>query len=108
MVGFAAMPSDKSLLSERDICTKFILPALERAGWDRHSQLFEEYPLRVGRVVVRGNKGKRDPSTVRRADYVLFHKPGIPLAVVEAKDNTHSIRDGTSHHKPSGMRLHAD
>ena len=81
-------------LSERDICTKFILPALEAAGWDRQSQLFEEYPLRVGRVVVRGNKGKRDPGTVRRADYVLFHKPGIPLAVIEAKDNTHSIRDG--------------
>ena len=81
-------------LSERDICTKFILPALEAAGWDRQSQLFEEYPLRVGRVVVRGNKGKRDPGTVRRADYVLFHKPGIPLAVIEAKDNTHSVRDG--------------
>ncbi|MBI5786431.1 MAG: DEAD/DEAH box helicase family protein [Rhodocyclales bacterium] len=81
-------------LSERDICTKFILPALEAAGWDRQSQLFEEYPLRVGRVVVRGNKGKRDPGTVRRADYVLFHKPGIPLAVIEAKDANHTIRDG--------------
>jgi len=81
-------------LSERDICTKFILPALEAAGWDRQSQLFEEFPLRVGRVVVRGNKGKRDPGTVRRADYVLFHKPGIPLAVIEAKDANHTIRDG--------------
>ena len=81
-------------LSERDICTKFILPALEAAGWDRQSQLFEEYPLRVGRVVVRGNKGKRDPGTVRRADYVLFHKPGIPLAVIEAKDANHTVRDG--------------
>jgi type I restriction enzyme R subunit len=81
-------------LSERDICTKFILPALEQAGWNRQSQLFEEYPLRVGRVTVRGNKGKRDLSTTRRADYALFYKPGIPLAVVEAKDNTHSIRDG--------------
>ncbi|MDK9715971.1 MAG: hypothetical protein OEL86_17995 [Sulfuritalea sp.] len=55
-------------LSERDICTKFILPALEQAGWDRQSQLFEEYRLRVGRVVVRGNKGKRDQSSIRRAD----------------------------------------
>jgi hypothetical protein len=76
------MHSDKAYLSERDICTKFILPALEAAGWDRQAQLFEEFPLRVGRVVVRGNKGKRDPGTVRRADYVLFHKPGIPLAVL--------------------------
>jgi type I restriction enzyme R subunit len=81
-------------LSERDICTKFILPALEQAGWDRQTQLFEEYPLRVGRVVVRGNKGKRDQSSIRRADYVLFFKPGIPLAIVEAKDASHTIRDG--------------
>ena len=80
--------------SERDICTKFILPALEQAGWDRQTQLFEEYPLRAGRVIVRGNKGKRDAATVRRADYVLFHKPGIPLAVIEAKDDSHTIRDG--------------
>ena len=60
------MSLDKTQLSERDICTKFILPALEQAGWDRQSQLYEEYPLRVGRVIVRGNKGKRDPGTVRR------------------------------------------
>lgn len=55
-------------LSERDIRTKFIPPALEQAGWDRQSQIFEEYPLRVGRVVVRGNKGKRDQSSIRRTD----------------------------------------
>lgn len=82
------MPLDKSALSERDICTKLILPALEQAGCDRQTQLFEEYPPRVGRVVVRGNRGKRDPGTVRRADYVLFHKLDMPLTVVETKDAT--------------------
>jgi len=85
---------DKSQLSERDICTKFITPALEAAGWDRQTQLFEEFPLRQGRITVRGNQGRRDKSTVRRADYVLYLKPGIPLAVVEAKDNKHTVRDG--------------
>ncbi len=85
---------DKKTLSERDICTKFITPALEASGWDRDSQFLEEVNLTSGRVVVRGNKAKRDEKTIRRADYVLYYKPGIPIAVVEAKDNKHSVRDG--------------
>lgn len=85
---------DKKSLSERDICTKFITPALEASGWDRNSQFLEEVNLTSGRVVVRGNKAKRDEKTIRRADYVLYYKPGIPIAVVEAKDNKHSVRDG--------------
>ena len=85
---------DKKTLSERDICTKFITPALEASGWDRNSQFLEEVNLTSGRVVVRGNKAKRDEKTIRRADYVLYYKPGIPIAVVEAKDNKHSVRDG--------------
>ena len=41
-------------LSERDVCTKLITPALERAGWDIQSQVREEVSLTVGRVMVRG------------------------------------------------------
>ena len=85
---------DKKSLSERDICSKFISPAIASAGWDLNTQLFEEVALTSGRVVVRGNKAKRDPKTIRRADYVLYFKPGIPLAIVEAKDNNHTARDG--------------
>lgn len=85
---------DKKKLSERDICTKFITPALEAVGWDKQRQLREEVGLTAGRVQVRGNKGMRDRKTVLRADYVLYFKPDIPLAVVEAKDNNHSVRDG--------------
>jgi len=85
---------DKKKLSERDICTKFITPALEKAGWDKQRQLREEVGLTAGRVLVRGNKGVRDRKTVLRADYVLYLKPDLPLAVVEAKDNNHSVRDG--------------
>ena len=69
---------DKTQLSESDICDKFIRPAMEKAGWNGLDQIFREYPLRAGRVVVRGNKAYRDKSTVLRADYALFYKANIP------------------------------
>jgi type I restriction enzyme, R subunit len=85
---------NKKALSESDICDKFIRPAMEQAGWDGMVQLFREFPLRAGRVVVRGRRAKRDSSTVLRADFALFFKPNIPLAVVEAKDNNHAMGAG--------------
>ena len=85
---------DKTQLSESDLCDKFIRPALEQAGWNSLEQIYREYPLRAGRVVVRGNKAYRDKSTVLRADYALFYKANIPLAVVEAKDNKHAVGAG--------------
>ena len=85
---------DKTHLSESDICDKFIRPAMEKAGWNGLDQIFREYPLRAGRVVVRGSKAYRDKSTVLRADYALFYKANIPLAVVEAKDNKHAVGAG--------------
>jgi type I restriction enzyme R subunit len=83
---------NKKSLSERDICTKYITPALEKAGWNPATQFLEEFPLTKGRVVVRGQLHTRAKN--KRADYVLFYKPNIPIAVIEAKDNTHSIGDG--------------
>jgi len=83
---------DKKDLSERDICTKYITPALKRAGWDIHSQIREEVTLTAGRVIVKGQMGMRAKG--KRADYVLYHKPNMPLAVVEAKDNKHSVGAG--------------
>lgn len=83
---------DKYSLSERDICTKFITPALERSGWDRDLQIREEFSLTAGRVIVRGKLHTR--GKVKRADYVLFYKPNIPIAVIEAKDAKHSLGDG--------------
>jgi type I restriction enzyme R subunit len=85
---------NKKTLAERDICDKFIRPAIEAAGWDGMLQIYREFPLRAGRVVVRGRKARRDVTTVLRADYALFLKPGIPLAVVEAKDNQHAVGAG--------------
>jgi type I restriction enzyme, R subunit len=83
---------DKKQLSERDICTKYITPALEQAGWDLYTQIREEFPLTKGRIQVRGQLYTRGKH--KRADYVLFYKSGLPIAVIEAKDNTHTIGDG--------------
>jgi type I restriction enzyme R subunit len=83
---------DKKELSERDICTKFITPALRKAGWDELTQLREEVSFTKGRVIVRGQMVKRGKA--KRADYILYYKPNIPLAVIEAKDNHCSVGDG--------------
>lgn len=88
-----SVPS-KSQLSETDICDRFITPALVQAGWTREQHILREYTLRPGRVVVRGQASHRDKASMLRADYVLFHKPNLPLAVVEAKDAKHSIGAG--------------
>lgn len=86
--------SPKSHLSEADICDRFITPALVQAGWTREQHILREYTLRPGRVVVRGQASHRDKASMLRADYVLFHKPNVPLAVVEAKDAKHSVGAG--------------
>jgi type I restriction enzyme R subunit len=85
-------PIDKSSLTERDICTKFITPALEQAGWDTLTQIREEVTFTNGRVIVRGRVHTR--GATKRADYILYYKPGIPIAVIEAKDNTHTVGSG--------------
>ena len=83
---------DKRGLSERDICTKFITPALRRAGWDEMLQIREEVSFTKGRIIVRGKLVTRGQA--KRADYVLYYKPNIPVAVIEAKDNSHSVGEG--------------
>jgi len=84
--------TSKKELSERDICTKYINPAIENAGWNIQSQVREEVSFTDGRIFVKGNlstRGKR-----KRADYILYYKPNIPIAIIEAKDNKHSVRAG--------------
>ncbi|MFQ2154086.1 EcoAI/FtnUII family type I restriction enzme subunit R [Aeromonas sp. 82P] len=89
---------DKKLLSERDICTKFITPAIQQAGWQQH-QFREEVNLTDGRVMVRGKLASRvkNPEAKggpKRADYVLYASPNVPVAVVEAKQAKFSIGHG--------------
>ena len=79
-------------LSERDVITKFILPEIEQAGWNKLSQIREEVSFTDGRIFVKGKKTKR--GKVKRADIILFYKPNIPVAVLEAKEKNHSCGDG--------------
>jgi type I restriction enzyme, R subunit len=83
---------DKKTLSERDICTKYITPAIEHAGWDKHKQFLEEVSFTDGKIYVRGKLHAR--GTKKRADYILYYKPNIPIAIIEAKDNKHSVAAG--------------
>jgi type I restriction enzyme R subunit len=83
---------DKKKLSERDICSKFITPAVIAAGWDLHSQIREEVGFTKGRIIVRGKLHTRGEQ--KRADYILYYKSNIPLAVIEAKDNSYSVGAG--------------
>jgi type I restriction enzyme R subunit len=85
---------DKKKLSEADICLKFITPALVRSGWDINEQVFQEYTLKAGRIVVRGQRSARDKSTIRRADYMLCRHGEQPVAIIEAKDNRHVLGAG--------------
>ena len=86
---------DKKSLSERDICTKYITPAIEKADWQQN-QFREEVKLTDGRVMVRGKLAARikNPDKKggpKRADYVLYAKPNLPIAIVEAMANISTV-----------------
>jgi type I restriction enzyme R subunit len=82
---------NKKALSESDICDRYVTPALDTAGWTTN-QWRREYGFTDGKIIVRGKlvaRGKR-----KRADYLLFYKPNLPIALIEAKDNNHSVGSG--------------
>ncbi len=85
---------DKKKFSETDICDLFITPAIKNAGWDPVSQIRREVTLSPGPIVVRGNMSSRNKKKKKFADYVLSWEPGVPVAVVEAKDNNHAVSQG--------------
>ena len=82
---------DKKQLSERDICTKFITPALKNAGWDLDMQVLEEVSFTAGKIYVRGKLTARGER--KRADYILYYNAN-PVAIIEAKDNKHTLGSG--------------
>ena len=84
--------ASKQSLSERDICTQYILPALKKAGWNVQTQIREEVSFTDGRIYVKGNKTTRGKR--KRADFILYYKPNIPVAVIEAKKNSLSLNAG--------------
>ena len=79
-------------LSERDVCTKYITPAIQSAGWDIQTQVREEVSFTKGRIIVRGKLHSRGEQ--KRADYILYYKSNIPIAIIEAKDNSYSLGAG--------------
>ena len=88
----------KESLSERDICTKYITPSILQAGWSQN-QFREEVKLTEGRVIVKGKLAARvkNPDAKggpKRADYVLYARPNLPIAVIEAKRNIFSVGHG--------------
>jgi len=86
---------NKKSLTEADIRTKFITPALvgpSGTKWDVMTQIREEAYFTKGRIIVRGKTVRRGEA--KKADYILFYKPNIPIAIIEAKDNNHSVGDG--------------
>lgn len=83
---------NKKSMSERDICTKFITPAIENAGWDRMTQYREEVTFTAGKIIVRDNLVVR--GNKERADYILYYKPNLPLGIIEAKNNNYAMGAG--------------
>lgn len=85
---------NKKELSESDICDLYITPAIKEAGWDQMLQIRREVTLTPGPVIVRGELSARNKKKKKFADYVLSWEPGIPVAVIEAKDNNHTVSHG--------------
>ncbi len=85
---------NKKELSEIDICDIYITPAIEKAGWVKGTQIRREFPITPGPVIVRGDLSVRNKKKRKYADYALSWEPGVPVAVVEAKDNNHTISHG--------------
>ncbi len=83
---------DKKSLTEQDICSKYILPALVGAGWDLQTQIYEQKTFTNGRIMVNGKTISRGEK--KRADFILYYKNNLPLAIVEAKDNKHTSGAG--------------
>jgi len=82
----------KKALSESDICDQCITPAIVAAGWNMTTQIRRECSFTAGRIIVRGQLAVRGQR--KRADYLLFYQPNLPIAVVEAKDNNHPVGGG--------------
>ena len=97
------MEIDKKSMSEQDIRSKYISPAILASGWDLRTQVREEVNITEGQVLIREAKPSRGKRTF--ADYVLYYKPNLPIAVVEAKDNKHAIGDGMQQGLEYGMKL---
>lgn len=86
------MVINKKDLTEQDICTKYIVPALQSSNWDVKNQVREQVTFTKGRIIVKGKTIARGEP--KRADFILYHKSNLPIAIIEAKDNKKSVGSG--------------
>ena len=94
---------DKKTLSEQDICSKYVLPAITDAGWDLQTQIREQVTFTAGRIQIFGKSVTRGER--KRADFILYYKNHLPLAIVEAKDNSHNAGAGLEQAKDYARSL---
>jgi type I restriction enzyme R subunit len=90
------------MLNEADTCRKYITPKLHAADWD-DDQIHEQVTFTHGRIVPAGNRVIR--KIQKRADYVLYYRRDYPVAVIEAKDESHHPADGLPQAKEYAQTL---
>lgn len=90
-------------MTEEDVKLKFITPSIEKAGWDRNTQIEMEYKISPGRVVVNEINARR--AMPKKADYLLSYRKNLPIAIVEAKDDNHKISDGLAQAQEYASKL---
>lgn len=93
----------KKFLTEQDICSKFVLPAVISAGWDLLAQVREQVTFTAGRIQIFGKSVTRGEK--KRADFILYYKNHFPIAIIEAKDNNHSSASGLEQAKDYARTL---
>ena len=82
----------KKSLTETDVCRMYITPAIAKAGWDLKKQVREQITFTKGRKIIDGKVIKHGKK--KRADYILYYKSNLPIAVIEAKDGKHAVGSG--------------
>ena len=79
----------KNSMTEEDIKLNFITPALIAAGWQNKITMETKVQFTDGKVNIKGNLVSREPA--KKADYILYINANNPVAIVEAKDNNHTV-----------------
>ena len=82
----------KNQMTEEDIKLNYITPALVSRGWQNKITMETKVQFTDGKVNIKGNIIARDPP--KKAAYVLYINANNPIAIVEAKDNKHTVSYG--------------
>ena len=83
---------NKKQMTEEDIKLNYITPAINASGWKNGINITMETKITDGKINIKGNMAYREKA--KKADYLLYLNKYNPIAVVEAKDNNHSISHG--------------